>query len=227
VVLSQWAGATAAAANATLEGTWDYSFGTMTLSQRSARVEGSYQWYGGVDTGQIQGIVLPDLRQFQGLWLSNRDANSQGDLRWYLAADWASFTGTTESSKTGQWCGVRSGQPLPDGCGLSGVWQLRFGSPPDVTGQATLTQTGQQVRGSYVDSHGHSGEIDGVMTVESLTEAKVKGTWRNDQGEQDTFEWRLDLTTGRTFQGRRDPGNSEWCGWRQGTSEPDPCGWND
>lgn len=198
----------------------------MLLTQRASRVEGSYQWYGGVDTGQIQGIALADLHQFQGLWLSNRSSNSQGKLLWQLAADWTSFTGTFESSKTGQWCGARSGQPLPAGCGFSGTWQLRFGSPPGVTGQATLVQTGQGVQGTYVDSQGHTGQIvDGVITVESLTEVKLRGTWRNDQGEQDSFEWRLDLTTGRTFQGRRDPGNSEWCGWREGTGEPEQCGW--
>lgn len=227
--LSQLTGITkaeTAAANASLTGTWDFTFGTMSLTQREARVEGTYQWYGGVDTGQIQGLALADLNQFQGVWLSDRNSNSQGKLRWQLVADWTSFTGIFESSKTGQWCGVRSGQPLPAGCGFSGVWQLGFGNPPGVTGQATLVQTGQSVQGTYVDSQGHTGEIvDGVITVESLTEVKLSGTWRNDQGDQDTFEWRLDLTTGRTFQGRRDPGNSEWCGWREGTSEPTQCGW--
>lgn len=215
-----------AAASTSLTGAWDFTFGTMSLTQRDSRVEGTYQWYGGLDSGQIQGVALADLNQFQGLWLSNRSSNSQGELRWQLAVDWTSFSGSFESSKTGQWCGVRSGQPLPAGCGFSGVWQLRFGDPPDVTGQATLVQTGQTVQGTYIDSQGHTGEIvDGVITVESLTEAKLSGTWRNDQGEQDAFEWWLDLTTGRTFQGRRDPGNSEWCGWREGTGQPEQCGW--
>ena len=74
----------------------------------------------------------------------------------------------------------------------------------------------------------HTGEIvDGMITVQSITEVKLTGIWRNDQGEQDLFEWRLDLTTGHTFQGRRDPGNSEWCGWREETNEPEQCGWED
>jgi hypothetical protein len=224
--LAEATSAETAATNTSLTGPWDFTFGTMTLTQRDSRIEGTYQWYGGMDTGQIQGIALEDLNQFQGLWLSNRSPNSQGKLLWQLAVGWSSFSGSFESSKTGQWCGVRSGQPLPAGCGFSGVWQLRFGDPPGVTGQATLVQTGQRVQGTYVDSQGHTGEIlNGVITVESLTEVKLTGTWRNDQGEQDTFEWRLDLTTGRTFQGRRDPGNSEWCGWREGTSEPEQCGW--
>jgi hypothetical protein len=220
---------TATAVNTSLSGMWDFNFGTMSLTQQDSWVEGSYRWYGGADTGRIEGIVVTDLNQFHGMWVSDRNPTSQQLLRWRLAADGSSFSGTTKDGMTGQqWCGVPPGQPLPDGCGFSGVWQLRFGSPPGVTGQATLVQTGQTVRGTYVDSRGHTGEIvDGVVTVQSTTEVKLTGTWRNDQGEQDSFEWRLDLTTGHTFQGRRAPGNSEWCGWREGTGQPEPCGWED
>jgi hypothetical protein len=96
-----------------------------------------------------------------------------------------------------------------------------------MTGQARLVQTGQTVLGTFVDSEGHTGEVDGVVTVESTTEVKLTAAWRNDQGRQDTFEWRLDLTTGYSFQGRRDPGNREWCGWREGSREPEPYGWQD
>ena len=189
-------------------------------------VTGTYQWYGGADAGKVTGVVVNGLDQFQGMWISNRNPSSQNLMRWQLAADRNSFSGATQDGSTKQqWCGVRSGQPLPAGCGFNGAWQLRFGNPPGVTGQASLVQTGQAVRGTYVDSEGHTGAIvDGVVAVQSLTEVILTGTWRDDQGEQDTFEWRLDLTTGRTFQGRRNPGNSEWCGWRAGASEPAQCG---
>jgi hypothetical protein len=219
----------ASATGASLSGEWDFSFGTMSLTQRESGVKGSYQWYGGADTGRIEGAVVAELDQFQGIWISNRSPNSQKLLRWQLAADHNSFSGSSVGGSTSQqWCGVRSGQPLPSGCGFSGTWQLRFGSPPGLTGQAILVQTGQTVQGTYLDSEGHTGEIvDGVITVQSTTEVTLTGVWRNDQGEQDSFEWRLDLTTGRTFQGRRDPGNSEWCGWREGASEPEQCGWKD
>ncbi|MCB0195698.1 MAG: PD40 domain-containing protein [Anaerolineae bacterium] len=215
-------------ANTDLTGDWDFSFGMMSLSQRSAVIDGTYSWYGSMDTGTIDGIVLDDLGQFQGLWISDRGSESQQLLRWNIAPNYNSFTGsTTGGMNAQQWCGVRSGQPLPDGCGFSGSWQLHFTSPVAMTGQATLVQTGAMVQGTFVDSQGHSGEINGVVTVASTTEAILSGTWSNDQGQQDTFEWRLDITTGRTFQGRQEPGNSEWCGWREGTDQPDPCGWED
>jgi hypothetical protein len=212
-----------------LSGAWDFAFGTMSLTQRDMNVEGTYQWYGGSDTGRIEGSVVAEVNQFQGLWISDRSENSQSLLRWQLSPDRSSFSGVSEGGMTGEaWCAVRSGQPLPAGCGFSGVWQLRFGNPPGLTGQATLVQTGGTVQGTYVDSQGHTGKIvDGVVTIQSITEAKLTGTWLDDQGGQDSFEWRLDLTTGRTFEGRRDPGNSEWCGWRQGSGEPEQCGWED
>lgn len=231
VVTVQSAGAavaeTTSAVPSSLTGTWTFNFGVMTLTQQGMRVEGTYQWYGGADTGKIEGVVVAGLNQFQGVWISDRSPNSQSLLRWQLAEDYNSFSGlSTGGSTSEQWCGVRSGQALPAGCGFSGVWQLRFGNPPGVTGQVTLAQTGGVVQGTYSDSQGHTGEIvTAAVSVSSITEVKLTGTWRNDQGEEDAFEWRLDLTTGRTFQGRRDPGNSEWCGWREGTSEPEPCGW--
>ncbi|MCB9107375.1 MAG: PD40 domain-containing protein [Anaerolineales bacterium] len=213
-------------ANTSLTGDWDFNFGTMSLDQGSASVDGTYSWYGGLDTGVIDGVVIEDLHQFQGLWISDRSSTSQQLLRWKIAPDYNSFTGDTAGGMTDQqWCGVRSGQPLPGGCGFSGVWQLHFASPREMTGQATLVQTGQTVQGTFVDSEGHTGEIEGIVTVDSTTEVKLSGTWRDDRGQEDTFDWRLDLTTGQTFQGRRDPGNSEWCGWREGTDQPEPCGW--
>jgi hypothetical protein len=210
---------------ASLSGEWDFTFGKLSLAQRDMDVAGTYQWYGGADTGKVTGVVV-GLDQFQGMWISDRNPASQNLLRWQLAADRSSFSGATQDGSTRQqWCGVRSGQPLPAGCGFSGVWELHFAGLPGVTGQATLVQTGQTVQGTYGDGQGHSGEIlNGVVSVRSLTEVRLTGTWRDDRGEQDTFEWRLDLTTGRTFQGRRNPGNAEWCGWRAGASQPASCG---
>lgn len=210
----------------TLSGAWDFSLGIMDLSQRGSAIEGRYRWYGGGDTGRIQGSYLADLRQIRGLWVSDRDPTEQGFLRARLNNAGSKFHGTFERrTLSGLWCGTRSGEALPSGCGFSGPWQLRFGSPPNLAGQATLTQTGETVRGTFTGADGHSGEIEGQVTIFSITEARLVGAWRDNRRQTNTFEWRLDLTTGRTFAGRRDPGNSEWCGWRPAAFAPNPCGW--
>jgi hypothetical protein len=238
LVLLGWGGATmssaaplpatpTASANP-LTGTWEFSFGTMTLTQTGARVMGTYQWYGGGDSGKIRGIFLSGLNQFSGLWKSDGGSlKSQGFLRLRLAPDGGSFNGIFERANTQlPWCGVRAGSVLPAGCGFSGEWQLRFGNPPGVTGQATLIQAGPILTGTFTNSAGQTGQIvEGLIVTHSLTEGRVNGTWRVGPGQPESFDWRLNLTTGTTFQGRRDPGNSDWCGWREGVNETEPCGW--
>ncbi|MEM7343664.1 MAG: SH3 domain-containing protein [Chloroflexota bacterium] len=218
----------AASVDADLTGTWNFSFGQMTLIQDGARVEGTYEWFDGTDKGRIEGVVLTSLNQFRGVWISYYNLGHQKLIRWTVAPDWQSLTGKNVDGALGpQWCGVRAGQPLPEGCGFSGSWQLRFGNPSGATGEMTLTQIGSAVEGSYTDSTGQSGAVNGAVTLQTNTEMIVKGTWVNNQGISDLFDWRLDLTTNDTFQGRRTPGNSEWCGWRKGLSQPAPCGWED
>jgi hypothetical protein len=93
-------------------------------------------------------------------------------------------------------------------------------------GQATLIQAGPMITGTFTSSAGQTGQIvEGLIVTHSLTEARATGTWREGQGQPEKFDWRLNLTTGTTFQGRRDPGNSDWCGWREGVEETQPCGW--
>lgn len=214
----------------TWAGTWNFNFGSMTLTQREAVVEGTYQLYGG-PTGQITGVYVADLNQFKGLWVSDANRNDQGFVRWRFNPDGDSFSGTYENnSLRGQWCGIRVAHDdvaLPAGCGFSGPWQLKFGSPPGVTGTATLAQVGPTVSGSYSRSDGGAGQIvAATLSYRSMTEAQVFGTWQSDRGT-DTFDWRFDLTTGHTFQGFREPGTSEWCGWRPDVLEPRRCGWQE
>lgn len=214
-----------AATAETLTGQWDFNFGTMTLTQKGTGVTGAYTWYGELDGGQIKGNVMAELSQVRGLWLSRNNPNEQGFIQWKLAGGQA-LTGTFEhNGLTGPWCAVRSGQPLPPGCGFSGVWNLHFGSPGNISGQATLTQTGGRVTGIYTAGDGRVGEIVvASLNLHSLTEATLEGIWRTAAGETGRFEWRLDQTTSRTFTGRRLDDNSEWCGWREGAERPVECG---
>lgn len=207
-------------------GQWDFNFGTMTLSQNVSSLTGEYQSYHSDFRGRITGYLLLETNQFNGLWISHHDPVSQGFLRWRFFPH-QGFRGSYDiHNLSGPWCGVRAGNPLPEGCGFSGHWQVRFGAPGDVLGQARLTQTGDSVVGYYTAEDGRRGEIvESTMRLESMTEAIVTGQWRDDSGASGPFEWRLNLTTGQAFAGYRLHDNSEWCGWRNGAARPSPCGY--
>jgi hypothetical protein len=208
-----------------MSGEWEYNFGTMSLTQSGVSVSGTFRWYGGANYGKITGSMVYNTNQFRGLWVSDINPVVQGFTDWRII-DEGTFTGSFESgSRQGQWCGVRAGTAMPAGCGFSGVWNLHFGAPGNVAGRAELTQTGSRVTGVYSADDGRSGEIvDATITVLSLTEATLQGTWRSSTGESGPFEWRLNQTTNQSFEGRNLNGNSEWCGWREGAVKPDPCG---
>lgn len=208
-----------------LNGEWEYNSGTMSLNQSGVSVSGTFRWYGGANYGKITGSLVYNTNQFRGLWISDINPVVQGFTDWRII-DEGTFTGSFESgSRQGQWCGVRAGAAMPAGCGFSGVWNLHFGAPGNVAGRANLTQIGGQVTGTYTADDGRSGEIvDAAITVLSLTEATLQGTWRSSTGESGPFEWRLNQTTNQTFEGRNLNGNSEWCGWREGAAKPEPCG---
>lgn len=207
-----------------LTGQWDFNFGVMTLKQNGTGVSGTYRWYGGQAEGQIKGTIVHESDQFSGLWISQNNPNEQGFLKWRIIDNRAT-TGTFENNGLkGQWCGVRSGKPLPAGCGFSGAWNLHIGSG-NVGGRAQLVQTGDQVTGVYTTEAGDEGQIvEASIVILSMTEATLQGTWREANGEAGQFEWRLDQTTNQTFAGRNLEGNSEWCGWREGADRPIPCG---
>jgi hypothetical protein len=198
----------------------------LSLRQTGVSVSGDFEWYGGINKGRITGSFVYDTNQFKGLWISQINPNEQGFVDWRLLNE-RTFSGSFEdNSLKGQWCGVRTGDPLPDGCGFSGTWNLQFGSPGIVAGRATLTQVGSRVTGSYTAADGRSGEIvDSAIIMYSSTEATLQGTWRNADGATGPFEWRLNQLTNKSFEGRRIDDMSEWCGWREGTEMPDPCGY--
>jgi hypothetical protein len=208
-----------------MSGEWEYNFGVMSLNQSGVSVTGDFRWYGGANYGKISASLVYNTNQVRGLWVSDINPTVQGFTDWRLV-DEGTFTGSFESgSRQGQWCGVRAGAPMPAGCGFSGVWNLHFGAPGNVSGRANLTQIGSRVTGAYTADDGRSGEIvDATITVLSLTEAILRGSWRSTSGESGSFEWRLNQTTNQSFEGRNLNGNSEWCGWREGVARPEPCG---
>jgi hypothetical protein len=102
------------AQGATFEGTWDTSFGTLTLSISGNMVTGNYTH----DDGRITGTVSPDGRTLTGTWSeapSYQPPNDAGDVIFTLSPDGKSFTGSwwygTQSGGGSAWNGTRTSPP--------------------------------------------------------------------------------------------------------------------
>jgi uncharacterized Zn-binding protein involved in type VI secretion len=96
------------AAEYSWEGSWDTTFGTMTLTQSGNRVTGTYTWDDGKITGTVDGNTLT------GTWSDGKTGaapNGSGDIVFTMAADGKSFTGIYKYGSTGSgytWNGTRT-----------------------------------------------------------------------------------------------------------------------
>ena len=152
-------------------GTWDTTYGSMTLTQNGSFVEGTYD----TDSGHISGYVSGNV--WSGRWdetPTRMGPNDAGPFQFTLAPDGQSFTGTwrydgDDPSTTHSWDGTATGAPPPPVLGeavnakpLSGevLVSVPCGaarasqSVPGVKGRSfvPLTEASQVPVGSFLDT---------------------------------------------------------------------------
>lgn len=208
---------TLAASNETeFGGQWFTNFAELNLAQEGRRVSGTYTWYGGSRPIAIEGTL-------KGNVLSGNYAGSTNNrFAFTLSDDWQSFDGTWGGRY--QWCGVRSG-PLPAGCGFSGKWNTQSGDALETSGIADLTQTGNQVQGTF-SAGSENGALEGGIGSEKVKLFNYTlGGQYSLAGATNGLRWTLVGFNSEQFQGVSLDENGEhpWCGWRDGSSAPDPC----
>lgn len=133
-------------------GTWETSFGPMTLAERDGKVSGHYQ--SGTQKNEITGTVKD--RKFT---FTYTEPGVTGEGEFELAADGDSFTGkwrVTGEVGWGVWKGTR-----PKTLDFGGLWR-------SANGPMRLTQTRDSVRGTY-SWGGTPGTIDGTAKGNKLT----------------------------------------------------------
>lgn len=189
-------------------GSWSANFSTLQLKQDGDKLTGTYRDYtenfDKVLAGTVSAINgFPELTGYfenNPAWFVYFGLNLKGD----------SFNGNWLTDK--QWCGVRSG-PLPDGCGFSGYWVIKYKGLPY---NAKLVQTGPDVTG-YLPN----------------TDVKISGTFSGSPftlvGKYDVFDFKWVLVDSgkvpQQFQGQYTYTVLKYvmCGWRGTTVEPSPC----
>jgi len=184
-------------------GSWVHNFGTMTLSQSGTTVTGSYVNAMSGASGTINGTVSGNT--LSGNWSIS---GGSGTLQWTINGN--AIDGNWNGSN--QWCGARSGNAFPAGCGFAGSWVA------SVAGNSAcamnLTQNGTSVSGSYCN-----GTLSGSVTYASGY-ALLSGTWQT--GPAGTLKLYLLGYNGDQFQGNWNTSNA-WCGRRSSASLPSPC----
>ncbi|OJV92605.1 MAG: hypothetical protein BGO39_32545 [Chloroflexi bacterium 54-19] len=190
-------------------GTWGTNFSTLTLTQDADKVSGSYRDYNAsLDVpvnANVNGIYgRPFLDGTYGPLASNT-------LHLEMYGNGSSFGGSYRTAY--QWCGVRSGSALPEGCGWSGKWNVNF---QGLTKTIHLTQTGGSVTGTQDGSSGTT--IFGTLSDRYY----LKGSYFNL-----VFQWYM-VSSGNTqqqFDGKYilTGTNQGMCGWRDDAVQPSPC----
>ena len=189
-------------------GTWDTSYGQMTLVQTGSQVVGAYD----NNLGTINGAVAGN--RLSGTWAETSGASGPFDfwiegagLRWH-----GNF------NKSSPWCGHRPGQSDLAPCHVStwyGTWTTKFESAVPC-GDMALNQSGDSVNGNCAGGGTIVGTVNGNV---------LQGTMTRNPGSptQVTLPFKFFLVSGGAqFQGNHS-GTSYWCGWRSGSSEPAAC----
>jgi hypothetical protein len=180
-------------------GTWETTFGVMTLTQEGKQIRGHYLLEG--QRCGIEGKVEKNRLTF-----TYQEPNVKGEGWFELSADGKSFKGKwREQGQTswGDWTGKRVIAPT----GFAGVWRTTYGS-------MALTEVAGRVQGIY--GGGGNSSIDGKLEGKKLTftyqEPSVKG--------QGWFELSAD---GKSFKGKwREQGQTAWRDWRGDRINPVP-----
>src|SRR5262245_587442 len=190
-------------AQGTFAGTWETTYGLMTLTQEGAQAKGFYLLGGKRCTieGQVEKAKLTFRYQ-------EPDAKGTG---WFeLAADGGSFTGRwqQEGETTWQeWAGKRVASSAKATDVFDGLWDSAFG-------RIRLIQNGLQVHGVYAYAGGATlaGKVEGKRLTFDYQESKAEGKgW---------FELAPD---GHAFQGKwKAKGETTWADWAGARVQPVP-----
>jgi hypothetical protein len=169
------------AATAQFSGTWETTYGRMTLTQEGARVRGTY---GG--SSRIQGTVSGRKLTFR-----YTETGARGEGWFELSSDGKRFSGKWRAKGEEAWSGwegTRRGDARPTGP-LDGLYETEHGRVRLIQGK------GSEVRGLYAYDGGRgtlSGTAEGRKLTFTWTEKSMKGygEFSVDEAGKLTGRWR-------------------------------------
>lgn len=184
-------------------GTWDTTFGKMSLTQTGDKVSGHYQM--GAANNSIQGNVEKNKLAF-----TYEEPNASGEGWFELSADGKSFAGKWREKGTNEWApwlGKRVSTVAAAPPGFAGLWRSQFG-------RLRLVQDGKNVNGCY--------DYTGGATIAGTLEGK-KLTFKYTEPQAEGEGWFEIAADGKSFTGQwRPKGASRWQPWNGTRIDPKP-----
>lgn len=187
---------TQSSARADFSGSWETTFGLLTLQQTGDAVTGSYALQG--EAARVEGKVNGRQLDFRYI-----ESNATGEGWFEMAADGNSFSGKWRPSNSllwQSWIGKRSAGAAPDR--FDGIWATTFGA-------MRLSTTGEDARGCY--NFAGTSHITGKVSQRTLKFSydqpdgeKGEGEFTlSDDGKRFTGEWKAADGTGGKWNGQR------------------------
>jgi hypothetical protein len=190
------------------DGTWQSTFGDITMEQNGNLVTGSYYGGGGQLSGYVSGNLLSGTFQ---------ESNGQtGTIDFWMDGNNQRWHGNYD--RVGGWCGHRPGVPDLSPCGVAswyGTWTTACSVTGFQCGDLVLNQSGDTVSGTFA---GGVGRVDG-----QVYETNLSGTVTIYPGgpNQLVTDFSLNMfPNGVQFDGSASGERVIWCGARYGASLP-------
>lgn len=179
-------------------GTWDTSFGRMTLTQEGKKVRGHYEMEG--NRCPVNGTVEKNRLTF-----TYEEPDVKGEGWFELSADGKGFSGKWRpdgGKGWREWTGKRVVVAAP---GFAGLWSTTYG-------RMRLTEASSRVQGIY--------GTGGVSTIDGKREGK-KLTFTYQEPAVAGEGWFELSADGKSFSGKwREKGRSAWADWKGQRVEP-------
>lgn len=195
----------AAFAQGGFTGTWQTTYGRMTLTQKGDDVAGHYE--SGNVRNSIEGKVEKNKLTF-----TYEEPGASGEGWFELAADGKSFAGKWREkgmSEWAPWLGKRISAAVAPAAppGFAGLWRTQFG-------RVRLVQDGKKINGCY--------DYTGGATISGTVEGK-KLTFTYKEPETEGEGWFELAADGKSFTGKwRPKGASKWQTWNGSRVDPQP-----
>ena len=205
-------------------GTWYSNSARIDLVQDGSKVTGQYVRY------LTDDLPLALKGEVNGNNLSGTYGANPDPFSFTMRDDGQSFEGYwVGSGAEQQWCGTRDTNRLFDGCGYTGVWQVKgFPEAAGNVGNALLlVQTENTVSAQFTSrQYGivqFDTEFDGTVLAKTHGTATLQGT--NLPTLEISFEWKVVTPGWDAFTGTWQMPNSRipgtFCAWRG--DAPPPC----